>query len=190
MARKTVMRRLCKYIPSSVELERVISADPEVDIIDGSTGRPVANGKSKTEQLAEELIPQAQPQPESAPQHKPPTANGAETGQAEGGTAPAEEPPAYKPKRTDHEKQKEGADLLMEMNAGNYDDAADQLEELTHFVSTKKDTKGQMMPGVRSMRDLTGVRLNIALAKIKEAHQQWQDLTSGSGQPVEQESAY
>ncbi len=61
MARKTVLRRLCKYIPSSPELELVIAADPEVDVIDG-TGfiTEPDDGRSKSEHLADRLTAEEQ----------------------------------------------------------------------------------------------------------------------------------
>jgi len=72
MCRKTVLRRLCKYIPSSPELERVIAADPEVDIIEAGEFLP-ADTRPKTERLADRLnAAMTEPeQPQSEPEADP-----------------------------------------------------------------------------------------------------------------------
>ncbi len=81
MARKTVVRRLCKYLPLSAELERAMEIDndtfePKINIVDPAiaTGQRVLSDLEKLPSV--EPVDDTRPTQEEAPQPPPPPAAG------------------------------------------------------------------------------------------------------------------
>ncbi len=109
MARKTVLRRLCKYIPSSQEMEKLIAADPEVDVEITSGGgfveMPDNDAIPRTEQLAASIagngnIPEDAPQqdnpPISDPENATLNADGNNSVEVDGDSGTEDPPPTTK----------------------------------------------------------------------------------------------
>jgi recombination protein RecT len=89
MYRKTAVKRLCKYLPTSIELERALELDTQAelgeqtfgigDVIDVPT-LAIESGKSQIDSIADDLrarnqtkgAPAAQPEPAKATSSKPP----------------------------------------------------------------------------------------------------------------------
>lgn len=70
MARKTVVRRLCKYLPKSQELQKAMESDAEFDLDDPNEVRVVRSSEvSATASLAQKLsASQEEPKPEPDPE--------------------------------------------------------------------------------------------------------------------------
>ena len=67
-------------------------------------------------------------------------------------------------------KQKEVADMLLEIAGQDKIQAVEKLKEITAFQG--KD--GNMVPGLDSTKKLTGKRLDIAHSKVKKEYEQFQ----------------
>ena len=80
----------------------------------------------------------------------------------------------YKSPKTDSPddvaKQKEVADMLLEIAGQDKIQAVEKLKEITAFQG--KD--GNMVPGLDSTKKLTGKRLDIAHSKVKKEYEQFQ----------------
>lgn len=75
------------------------------------------------------------------------------------------------PQATDQEKQRqeEIRKWVLEMSGGDTAVAGNALEEMTRFPGSK----GETVPGVKSVTQLTATRLNINHSKIKAVYDAW-----------------
>lgn len=185
MARKTVIRRLVKYLPKSVDIIRAIEQEEETEYAD-------KNIKAVASSVVENLKPivKSQPQPEPEQPANPET-EPKPIGEVVSEAIP--QPPAETKKEpTDEDRRVELFEIIDKTIGQGYyfgrddegviqcyksdesDTKSDLMEQsvvaLSMFKSTKEGQEGKWVPGATSVDLLKGKRLEITLRTAREVY--------------------
>ncbi len=154
MAKKTVFRRHSKWLPFSPEVHNVIEADdrflfPDIarDSITEGDIRGMSNGARMSIKAPEPIDAET----DDAPPVSVDTPPSESTSEPVGKT-----------------KQAELKDMILQMCGDDEAEAKQYLAVISGFKSTKGKNKGEMVPGVQTVEELTEKRLEVVFDKVKK----------------------